>query len=86
MNDDVWEQVKQLEHVYKTIAPVVLDFCDARKGTTFHADELRQYVMTRVKTAPSSPDRILRQLRLEGWVTYQVVNRRRSLYAIPFGA
>jgi len=30
--------------------------------------------------APDSPGRILRELRLRGWLNYVVINRRQSLY------
>jgi hypothetical protein len=46
----------------------------------FHADELRRYVASVHATAPASADRILRALRQDGIVAYQVLNRRASLY------
>jgi hypothetical protein len=52
----------------------------------FTATDLRQYVQLRVGgyVAPSSPDRILRNLRKKGKVNYTLINRSRSLYrAVP---
>tara|TARA_R110002012_G_scaffold79967_1_gene203077 strand:- start:608 stop:1069 length:462 start_codon:yes stop_codon:yes gene_type:complete len=64
------------------IAGHVIDFCRSRVGSTFRADELRQYVVARTKRAPASPDRILRGLRDEGVVLYTVEDRGASLYAV----
>ncbi len=51
----------------------------------FTADELREYVLSvEPDTAPASPDRILRLLRQQGRLNYQVLNRAASLYeALP---
>lgn len=50
----------------------------------FHAQNLRDYVAAVHPTAPASADRILRALRQDGRVAYQVVSRSQSLYeALP---
>ena len=46
----------------------------------FHADDLRRAVAAVHPSAPASADRILRALRQDGLVAYQVLNRRASLY------
>lgn len=67
--------------VFSRIAPHILAFKGERLNSTFHADELRSYVIERVPDiAPASPDRILRELRLLGRLHYVVLNRRQSLY------
>lgn len=76
MSDDSPED---RQRVFSRIAPLIMEF----RGTceVFHAEELRNFVRKRVpETAPGSPDRILRELRLRGWLDYQVVNRHQSLY------
>jgi|GEM_PF-2942399 len=69
------------ERVYDRIAPLILEFRQRCGEGQFHAEELRTFVRDRVpEIAPASPDRILRQLRLEKRLGYEVVNRRASLY------
>lgn len=67
--------------VYSRIAPLILAYRDAHAGQAFHAEDLRQFVLTREPTiAPDSPGRILRELRLQQKLDYEVINRRQSLY------
>lgn len=70
------------QRVFATIAPIIMNFCHEHvDGSTFHVDELREYVLDRVvQIAPDSPGRILRELRLVGQLNYVVLNRRQSLY------
>ncbi|HET7239344.1 MAG TPA: hypothetical protein VFI76_09965 [Terrimicrobiaceae bacterium] len=77
-NDDPGERGR----VFSNIAPIIMDFHHEHiDGSPFHADELREYVLDRTPmVAPSSPDRILRELRLVGRLNYVVLNRRQSLY------
>jgi len=51
---------------------------------TFHMQELLQFVEEGVsgKVAPDSPGRILRQLRQQRLLNYEVVSRRQSLYRV----
>lgn len=81
------EQAIQFHHVSGAIADMILGFVRARlrKGEPeFHADELRQHIANHTEghTAPGSADRILRDLRKRGRVSYVVVNRRASLYRL----
>lgn len=74
--------------VYGKIAPLIMAYYNAHVGKAFHAEDLRQYVLLFAPgdVAPSSPDRILRELRLEGKLNYVVINRRSSLYLfVPVG-
>ena len=75
------EQESQIQRVSERIGTAIIDFC--RSHSTFHADQLRQHV-TRVvgNVAPGSADRILRDLRQRGVVSYTVLDRRKSLYSI----
>lgn len=76
MSDDSPED---RQRVFSRIAPLIMEFRGTRE--VFHAEELRDFVRDRVpETAPDSPGRILRELRLRGWLDYQVVNRHQSLY------
>lgn len=78
-----------LERVSVRIGKAIVGFCRARLGQTFSADQLRQHVRMVVgEVAPDSPSRILRDLRQQGVVAYELVSRRDSLYrvtAVPGG-
>jgi hypothetical protein len=72
-----------LESVSSRIGGAILDFCAARVGRQFHADELRCHVSARVgDCAPGSADRVLRDLRQRGAIEYTVLNRAASLYRV----
>jgi hypothetical protein len=72
---------ENLNRVYSRIAAHILAFYNERRGQAFHAEDLRQYVLEREPSiAPGSPDRILREMRLKGVLSYVVINRRASLY------
>jgi hypothetical protein len=76
-----FEQPAQLARVAGKTAAVIIEFFSTLSvGQDFHADELRQFVAQRLTVAPGSPDRIMRELRRHGEVSYQVVNRAKSLY------
>jgi hypothetical protein len=71
--------------VFGRIAPIVMAFYRERVGRLFSAEQLRRYVLEREPTtAPDSPGRILRELRLRGRLDYAVINRRKSLYQFRF--
>lgn len=54
-------------------------------GSTFHAGELRAHVAAVCgERAPASADRILRALRADGVVHYEVLSRRDSLYRLTW--
>ena len=74
------EQAREIARVEKGIALHVLEFC--RTHSTFHAEHLRFYVQARTGRAPSSPDRILRQLRSRGVLRYRCTDRAASLYEV----
>lgn len=72
------------QRVAANIGAVVLAFCieRLRQGGQFHMAELNAYVQKHHESAPASADRILRQLRAEGKVAYEVLNRSESLYQL----
>ena len=78
------EQATEVARVTSAISRAILAFCRVRLATDplFHADDLRAFVLRAHPTAPASADRILRALRRAGQVSYQVVNRRQSLYRV----
>lgn len=80
------EQTRQLARVTGRIGESVLAFCRARVGQTFRAAELASFVMQDCGGAPASADRVLRQLRAQGFVDVQVVDRAGSLYRVAAGA
>jgi hypothetical protein len=77
---------ENLNRVYSRIAAHIIAFHDERRNQFFHAEDLRQYVLEREPSiAPGSPDRILREMRLKGILSYEVINRRASLYQFKEG-
>lgn len=81
------QQREELQRVTSVIARTILRFCRVRLAAghqEFHADDLRRYVGEQLAepSAPASADRILRDLRQRGVVTYEVVDRRASLYRL----
>jgi hypothetical protein len=86
MNQDEFNfddsQEEHLRRVRSKIARAVLEFCDAH--TEFHAAQLRAYVVAQELVAPASPDRILRDLRQKGFLDYEVIDRRASLYRVKY--
>lgn len=79
--DDVLATAKpRKQRKQPSIATLVYNFVTG--SAQFTAQELREYVSYRTKStkAPSSPDRVMRDLRKEGKINYQVVNRTKSLY------
>lgn len=80
-------QTIELARVRNRIGPCVLTFCQERYAagaSNFHADDLRRYVIAHIGVAPSSPDRILRDLRQKRVIGYTNTNRRESLYRIDW--
>jgi hypothetical protein len=79
------QQSDELIRVSGAISKAILGFLRARLNNQdheFYADELRQWVSHSLSVAPGSADRILRDLRKAGRVSYQVVNRSKSLYRV----
>lgn len=82
------EQTENLTRVRDSIAPHIINFIKERSGREFHGADLQQYVAEHVNgfVAPGSPDRILRDLRKRGVVSYELLSRSQSLYrAVPLG-
>jgi hypothetical protein len=70
-----------LESVSSRIAKHVLQFATTYCGLTFHSSQLHQFVAARVdRVSPGSADRILRDLKQKGALTYKCIDRARSLY------
>jgi hypothetical protein len=68
--------------VDRRLRPIVLGFCRLHLFDEFHMRDLVEYVNARLSSAPESAGRILRLLRTDGVVDFDVVNRRQSLYVI----
>lgn len=76
-------QPRELQRVTGKIEAVVIDFCSRNVGNVFNIKELEDFVRHRQnKTSPGSGARILRKLRKEGRVQYNVVNRRQATYLV----
>jgi hypothetical protein len=77
------DQSSNFNRVNSKIALHILGFFEGKVGVEFHVAELLTYVRTRVPDlAPDSPGRIMRDLRAKNLISYEVVNRRDSLYRI----
>ena len=76
------EQAKQLARVTGRIGESVMLFLSRRVGQTFRAADLASFVMADCGGAPASADRVMRQLRAQGFIDVQVVDRSGSLYRV----
>ena len=79
------EQAIELARATSAIGEYVAEFFRARPvGAEFHMRELTEFVTNKVRgyVAPGSPDRIMRLLRKQGVLNYEVVSRSKSLYKI----
>jgi hypothetical protein len=76
------EQTRELARVTGRIAESVLLFLRRRQGQTFRAADLAAFVMADCGGAPASADRVMRQLRAQGYIDVQVVDRAGSLYRV----
>ena len=76
-------QTRNLERVSDRIAGAIREFFDLHAGQQFHAERLREYVEGRCgKTAPGSADRVMRDMRQRGEISYVVESRSQSLYRV----
>lgn len=78
----VFGQDANLQRVLSKTQRAILDFLRSLESSEFHSSQLFEYVSSRCQVSPSSVDRILRELRKRGYVQYEVVNRRQSLYRV----
>lgn len=80
MND----QQKQLNRVAQNIGDLVRRFVVERYDTIpqFHIRDLVEFVTRETPSAPTSPDRMLRKLRKDGFCEYRIVDRANSIYEI----
>jgi len=77
------QQAKELSRVRGKIARHVIAFYKEHVlsgNYTFRGNELTDYVFSREPIAFESPMRILRNLKTDGLLNYEVVNRAQSLY------
>lgn len=76
-------QSANLRRVSANLSAYVLAFVGrCGQGGTFRLAELTAYVTERHGSAPSSPDRILRDLRAKGQLDYEVTDRAASMYRV----
>ncbi len=78
------EQARNLKRVSSRISQAIMLFCkDIGRDGEFFAEDLLNHVERWVgSVAPDSPGRILRQLRRQGRIDYEIVSRRNSHYRI----
>jgi len=75
-------QPRELERVSRHIEMIVLEFCRQHNGMIIHMPELEAYVNQRRRCTPGSAGRILRKLRKAGSVSYEVINKAKSMYKL----
>ncbi len=75
-------QARELHRVKTKLADIILEYCRMNEGGVFTMRMLEEYVSRFKRVTPGSTSRVLRQLRREGKVGYDVVNRQHSAYAI----
>ena len=80
MNATATEQQQHLQRVSGNIAGFVREFLRATRGADFHDADLVRYVLSRTCCCPSSPGRILREMKRKQEVRVVLVSRSRSLY------
>ncbi len=79
------QQPIELARVTGRIGEHVLAFVESRLASgnhTFFIRDLHDWIVAATQTAPASPDRILRQLRMQGLCNYRVLDRRKSFYEL----
>lgn len=79
------EQAENLERVSRRIGKLIVSFCRERLKTRrpeFHMVEMTTWLAQYIEAAPDSASRILRYLKAQGVVKYDLVSRRSSLYRI----
>ena len=75
------EQDSELERVSERIAAVVIDFFNEHgPGYEFNLHEITLYVMQKVVCSPTSPYRVMADLRKKDRLNYIVMSRKESLY------
>lgn len=72
---------QELERVSEKVSQHVIDFFNQHgPGYEFNLHEITLYVMQRVKCSPTSPYRIMADLKSKNQVNYTVLSRKESLY------
>lgn len=82
VREDQLEDARNRERVGASIGRHIEAYFASRAGCTFSLNHLDAYVRAVASgpVAPGSVSRIMRQLRLQGRVDYELVSRRNSLY------
>ncbi len=77
-------QAVNIQRVRANIASLVSAFIAERLRTNpvFFISELYEYVSQNASVAPASSDRILRLLKREGAIDYEVISRAKSQYRV----
>ena len=76
------EQAAQLARVEGRLAEAILAWCTLHEHQQFRMAELTEAITAHLQAAPDSARRILGQLRKQGRVECECVNRAESLYRL----
>ena len=73
------------ERVKQKIGGLILRFYELhREKPVFHGTELYNFIIAQAHVAPSSAERILRQMRKDGLLDYVVIDRSAGEYAFCY--
>ncbi len=78
------QQSAELARVSSKLEPLVLAFFASKKsGDEFHINELTRFVW-RINPliAADSPRRVMRELKMDGKLNYELISRSASLYKV----
>lgn len=75
-------QNREIRRVEEKIEMIVKKFCMERCGQLFHMQDLEDFVSQYKTISPGSAARLLRELRKNREIGYEVINRRKSVYQI----
>ncbi len=71
----------ELKRVKSKTSDWILEFFNAHQiNEEFHAEDLHNFVKAKANIAPASADRIMRDMKQNGEINYEVVSRSQSLY------
>jgi hypothetical protein len=75
------EQAEQLDRVEGNLTQLIVDWYNNHEtGHEFHLGEFTRDILNIRLCSPTSPFRIMADLRRKGIVNYKVINRAKSLY------
>jgi hypothetical protein len=75
-------QTKELARVEGRLAEAILCWCALHEHSQFHMADLTEAITSHMQAAPDSVRRILAQLKRQGCVEVECIDRSKSLYRL----